>query len=626
MKTINSMCCAAILCCAPWAVAAEAAVETDLRRCAPVEAHLAIYGKHNPERDYQTAYLEEICQTVRDEKIVERFLEIITSRMPDQKLNDAKGLFEELRTALSPADWQMLADCQEIVYAQQMKVPFNHHLIVLRLPSDGAEKMEASLRNLFALMEKKSEGRISVSSGPESGAELTILNLPSGVPMSPAVVRLGDVLIISTSEKIALQSLARLQGESGPSKFDDPRLAEALAQLPEPEDAVVFFDGQQLFTQLHGLGEFIRQESRRQGEENENEKAERVAGLVELLIDELAVNDYEVTVEYTEGNQNRSAVLGKLSAGAEDKLLGIMLVGGEPFDQWQNWIPADAIAYSLSSGVRLHPFYERLTELLREKLPETHAGFAKFEQVQEQFGVHLDRDILQSFSGECVSITLPSSDAAKPNGHESVTALRCSNPERIGELLHRLVDGLNTIPAVQAQQLGLESCDDLPHFERLNALVFAMFNVKPVIGFHDGWMVLGSSEAAVEHVLDARDNRVETIDASEDFQRFDLEIDGPVRSLSYADLAENTRHAAQAVRQVGMIAPAIIGMVGAKGNPEDLKPVQELLGLLPSLANVVEKFDFLEARLTVEQPGDSPDTYVRHSVTLVRPPAETSTR
>ncbi len=63
-------------------------------------------------------------------------------------------------------------------------------------------------------------------------------------------------------------------------------------------------------------------------------------------------------------------------------------------------------------------------------------------------------------------------------------------------------------------------------------------------------------------------------------------------------------------------------MVGAKGNPEDLKPVQELLGLLPSLANVVEKFDFLEARLMVEQPGDSPDTYLKRSVTLVRPPTE----
>jgi hypothetical protein len=299
-----------------------------------------------------------------------------------------------------------------------------------------------------------------------------------------------------------------------------------------------------------------------------------------------------------------------------------MLMGGEPFDNWQSWIPADAVAYSLTSGVRLHPFYERLTELLRENIPEAEAGFAEFEKAQETFGVHLDRDILQSFSGECVSMTLPSLDKANPDGHETVSALRCNNPERIGELLHRLVDALNTIPAVQAQQLRLESCDDLPGFERLDALMFAMFNVQPVIGFRDGWMILGSSQGAVERLLDARADRSKTIDASEDFKRFDLEIDGPVRSLSYADLAENTRHAAQVVRQIGMFAPAILGMVAAKASPEEIKPVQELLGLLPSVANVVEKFDFLEARLSVEQPGDSSDTYVRHSVVLVRPPAE----
>ena len=618
MKTISGMFSVAVLCCAPWLAAAEAAVETDLRRCVPVEAHLAIYGKHNPERDYQTAYMEEIFQTMRDEKLVERFLEIITSRMPEQKLNDVKGVYEEIREALSPADWDALVDCQRVVYAQQMQLPVNHHLVVMQLPSDGADKLEASIKNLFALIEKKSEGKLSVSSQTQGEANITVLNLPEGVPMRPVVARMDDVLLFSTSEEITRKSLDRLQGESGPSKFDDPRLSEALAQLPEPEDAIIFFDGEQLFTQLRGLGEFVRHESRRHGEVNEN--AERVAGLMELLIDELAVSDYEISVEYTEGNQNRAETVGKLSAGAEDKLLGMMLMGGEPFDQWQSWIPADAVAYSLSSGVRVHPCYERLTELLREKIPESQAGFDQFEKAQEKFGVHLDRDILQSFSGECVSITLPSVGAAKPDGHESVTALRCGNPERIGELLHRLVDALNTIPAVQAQQLRLEPCNDLPEFERLDALVFAMFGIQPVIGFHDGWMILGSSQGAVERVLDARAGRSATIDASEAFQRFGLEIDGPVQSLSYADLAENTRHAAQAIRQIGMIAPAILGMVGAKGNPEDLKPVQELLGLLPSLANVVEKFDFLEARLAVDQPGDSPDTYVRRSVTLVRPP------
>jgi len=624
MKTINSICCATILCCSPLMAVAETAANTDLRRGVPVEAHLAIFGKHNPERDYQTAYLAEICQTVRDEKLVERFLEIVTSRMPEQKLNNAKDLYQEIATALGPADWQTLADCQEVVYAQQMELPANQHLVLMKLPSDGAEKLVASLKNLFALIEKKSSGKLPVTSRSIGEAELTSLGLPKDARMQPVVARLGSVFLFCTSEKIAEQSLDRLQGGSGPSKFDDPRLIEALAQLPEAEDAIEFFDGEQLFHQLHGLGDFIRKQGNRHGEVNE--KTKRIAGLVELLVDEVNVSDYEVSVEYTEGNQNRCATFGKWSEGAENTLLGTLLTGGEPFEQWQSWIPADAVAYSLTSGVRLHPFYERLTTLLREEIPETQAGFAQFEMAQEQLGVHLDRDILQSFSGECVSITLPSTDTASPTGHESVSALKCSNPERIGALLHRLVDALNTLPAVQAQQLRLEACDNLPNFEQLDALFFAMFNIKPVIGFHEGWMFVGSSQEAVQRVLDARANRTETVDASEHFRRFDMEIDGPVQSLSYTDLAENTRHTAQAIRQIGMIAPAILGMAGAKADPEDLKPVQEILGLLPSVANVIEKFDYLEASLTVEQPGDSPDTYFGQSVTLVRPPGEEDTQ
>jgi hypothetical protein len=191
-------------------------------------------------------------------------------------------------------------------------------------------------------------------------------------------------------------------------------------------------------------------------------------------------------------------------------------------------------------------------------------------------------------------------------------------------LLHRLVDSLNQFPAVQAQQLSLVPCEDLPEFERLNAMFFTMFGVEPVIGFHEDWMICGTSQAAVQRVLDVRAGKGTTIETSDSFKRFGAAVDGPVNSLSYNDLAENTRHAAQVIRQIGVFAPAIIGAAGAQADPEDLKPVQEILALLPSIANVVEKFDFLEARLSIVEPDDAPDMYRKSSVTLVRPPAEDS--
>lgn len=623
MKAKSFLWCLALLSFASFASAAEEGVQFDLRRVAPVEAHLVVYGKHNPERDYQRAYYEAVLQALRDEKLVERFVEIISSRMPQDQLDKTKGVMNEIRTAFEPMDWQTLANCSEVVYAQQFILPFNHHLVVMRLPSDGAQQLSASLKNVFGLVEKYSEGKVPVNNHGQGDAEVTSLGLPPGAPMNAVVARQGDVFLFSTSEALVQQALTVLQGGTAPSKFDDPRLAEALAQLPEPEDSVVFFDGERMFSQLGKLDDVIQQQASQGGETPE--EVQRVAGLIDLLMNEVAVLDYEVTVEYTEGDQNRSAVVGKLQADAKDKLLGKLFLGGEPFDDWQRWVPADAVSYSLNTGVRLHPFYERLTQLLREKFPESQQGLDKWEQVQEQIGVNLDRDILQSFSGEVVSVTLPTTSAATPGGHESLLALRCQNPERVRELLHRAVDSLNQIPAVQAQQLSLTPCEDLPEFEQLNAMMLGMFGMQPVIGFDDGWMIIGSNQGAVQRVLDARAGKIPTIETSEGFQKFEAEIEGPVSAISYADVAENIRHMAQGIRQVGVIAPAIIGMAAAKADPEDLKPVQEILALLPSVANVVEKFDFLEARLTVVQPGDTPDTYTKRSVTLVRPPAEAAT-
>ena len=131
--------------------------------------------------------------------------------------------------------------------------------------------------------------------------------------------------------------------------------------------------------------------------------------------------------------------------------------------------------------------------------------------------------------------------------------------------------------------------------------------------------MIGSNPEAVQRVLDVRTGKSPSITTSEHFQKFGLEIEGPVSSLSYSNISENIHHAAQVIRQVGAIAPMFLAMAGAEANPEDLKPVQEVLALLPSVAKVVEKFDFMEESLSVTQPGEAPRTYVREGVMLIRP-------
>jgi hypothetical protein len=202
-----------------------------------------------------------------------------------------------------------------------------------------------------------------------------------------------------------------------------------------------------------------------------------------------------------------------------------------------------------------------------------------------------------------------------------VLALRCQKPDRIRELLHRLVDKLREHPAVAAQQLRLAKCEELDGFEELSALALAGFGVKPVIGFRDGWMMIGSNAEAVKTVLATKAGKSPTIADAKSFKQFHADVRGPVSSISYKNTAEDLHQVAAMLNQAGVIVPMVIGMAGAKANQEELKPVQEALGLLPSVGKIVSKLDFLQAGLSVTQDGDQPGTYRIRTVTVVRPPA-----
>ncbi len=306
--------------------------------------------------------------------------------------------------------------------------------------------------------------------------------------------------------------------------------------------------------------------------------------------------------------------------GCEDKLLMKVFGSGQSFERWQQWVPADALSYSLSSGINLHPLYEYVIKLLNERFPEAQPALEKFEKLQADLDVYLDRDILQAFSGEYVSVSLPPATASPLGGSDSVFALRCQKPERIRELVHRLFAFLGQVPALKSQQIQLVECPELEGFEQVSAVLLAAFGVKPVVGFRDGWMVVGSNAGAVKRVLDAKAGQGQTIDQTEAFKQFHLEVEGPVDSIGYTNLAEQTRQIAMFLRQVGTFVPMFLAMAGAEAGAEELKPVEEVIGLLRDVAQIVDKFDFLEASLSVTQSDD--DSYVRRTVTVVRPPSD----
>jgi hypothetical protein len=599
----------------------QAAV-ADLRDAAPPGAFMAVYGMHNPERDYQAAHYAAVWKEVQDSRIFDKVLQLIQNSMSEGDAQQFVAVRDALAKAIEPIDFEKLLNAPEVLYAQQFEGPTSLQLVLIRVPDGGAESFKQGIVNLFDLAAGASQGKVPVATRTVAGVEMKFLQLPPQVPITlqPAIGVKGDVVVLTTSLNLAEESLKLLTNPSAESKFDDPRFVAAFKELPPAEDAVVVFDGRAMFEQLHGIPSFIDRMS------NGNPEAARVSKIMNDLLGQMDAFDYEVTVGYTDGYRECMASYGRLSDVRGATTMGKMVGSQQPFEDWTKWVPSNATGFSMSGGVKLLPLYDWVMTTIPAVFPEAQEGLDQFEAVQNQFDVHLKADILEAFSGETVSLTFPGAMTPFGPGSQSATFLRCSKPERIQELLHRGLNAILEIPQVKAQGVSLKPVDGMDGFEELSANFFAMAGgIKPVIGFKDGWMVIASHKEAVETALAAQAGDGESWAGSDRFKSFGLEVPATVHSISYANTGETIRGVSMGLQQAGMFAPMIIGMAqvqnqGQQGGKE-LQTMQSALALLPSIGKIIGKFDFFDATLTACVPGSDAGTYRRDTITLIKPPA-----
>lgn len=597
----------------------------DLRDAAPNDAYLVVYGMKNPERDYMKKHYEAVWAEVENTNIVEQTLQLVQSKLGEGDVEQFIAVREALTNALAPVEWAKLSDISEMIYAQKIEGPTAVHLMMARIPDGGAESLKTGVTNLFDLAVGASGGQLSVQTETVSGVEMKLLKLPMDGPVQfqPAIGVKGDVFIFTTSMAYAQQGLELLANPSASSKFDDTRVVDALSRLPKAEDAVAIFDGKTLAAQLQGVPEFITMAAQGRPE------AVRVSGIIKEMLSQTEAFDYEVTVEYTEGYSNRSASYGKFSDNAGETVVGKMMMNQQNFENWSQMIPQTATGFSVNSGITMLPLYDWAMEKMPEMFPEAKPGLAQFEAIQNQFDVHLKEDILEAFPGGTVSIAFPGAPGPMgAQGSKSVMMVRCTKPERVNELLHRAFNAISEIPQVQSQGLALKPAKGLEGFEAITAQFMAMAGISPVFGFKDGWMVVGTHADAVETALVTQGGEQPGWSATEKFKSFGLPVDGAVDAISYENTGDSIRAMAAGLQQAGMIGPMMLGMAQAQSpnqgsaDKEVLQTIQQAMGLLPSVGRIVGKMDYMDSTLNVTQAGPEEGTWIKRSVTLIKPPAE----
>lgn len=588
---------------ATTAFATDAAAGLDIRRAAPPEAYLAVYVQNNPERDAHWPHWQQVFERLCEEKIGVRLHEVVTSRMDEEDLAAVESAVNELQQAVASTSFEAILNAEHVMYAQVMEMPSSQHLLALQLTQQDAEGLAQAFQQFFEVIESWSDGKATVAKRDVGGVELTTLETPERVRVRPAVALLDNMVLVTTREQLLLDALKRLGDSTATSKFDDKRLQEALSHLPAAEDAIVYYDGQAMFRGINQLGPMIRENARDQ------ENAERVVEVISAVIHAVDIIDYEVTVEYTDGFQQRTATLGKFTDDAREKMLYRAIAQGQPFDEWEEWIPADASTYALHTGVRLSVVYEWAIELLRDHFPETHEGLAKWESIQKELDVDVQADLLKPFTGECVAISLPVVGDDGQTTTRQVSAFRCTDAPAIVRLLERAIDALNRFPAVEAQGLQLVPSDQFDGFHELRANFFTMLDVSPIVGAFDGWLVVADSPAAIERIQAVRAGETPSVVESPPWQRLDLDVSGEVYALKYADVGAAVERAAQTVEQIAAFAPIAVGMLGAQTDPEVAAAVNEVIAVLPSVAKVIRELDFLEDSLSVTRRGPLENSY-----------------
>lgn len=602
------------------ATCTSAAFAADLRDAAPTDSYLAIWAPSNPERDFMKAHYEAVWKEVEKSRIFEKALQIAQSHMSEGDAAQFLEIRTVLQNALAPIEWAKLKDASEVMYAQRMEAPTSVHLLLVRIPDGGAESLRKGVENLFTLASNATQGRLPLEQETVAGVELKYLQMPAEVPVrfQPAVGVKDDIFVFTTSLDFARSGLESLGSSSSNSKFKDARIVEALTHLPAAEDSIVVFDGKQLFSQLQQIPQFIDRSS------NGNPEAARVSALMSELMTQANAFDYEVTVEYTDGFQQRTATYGRLNERADQTVIGKMLMDQEPIANWKQFVPAASNGFSMNSGCTLLPLYDWAMKDIPARFPEAQAGLDKFAELQNRHDIHLREDILQAFTGGMVSVSLPGPPTPFGNRSDAVLMIRCEQSDRIEELIHRGINALNEIPEVRQQGISIEDVSGMEGFMHIKASALAMAQIDPVFGFADGWMILGTNVASVQTVLTVQGGEAASWSEGERFKQFHLDADGAVNSVSYSNTGESIRSASAAMQQLGMMAPVFIGMAQGQARGEGaeaLQIVQEVAGLLPSIGRIVGKLDFYDATMSVSKPGPETNSWLRNSVTLIRPPA-----
>lgn len=244
-----------------------------LARFVPDDVFLYAAERHNPERDFLRDYwgtvFEVLAQSGVDEDVIELFGSLLYREQPEQ----VERLKRRISELLAGVDWHDLVG-HEFAFVERLAPPeyrgpgappflmADMVWLFRGSPAGAARNYEGLVAIQQAFVDEINRAlgidALRLERSERHGAQLARLDLLGSLPGAPSIpisiARRDDLVLIALRDELRDDVLALLAGVGSKRALEDnPRFRQALAELPPPEDELVYFDMQALLKPLDAL-------------------------------------------------------------------------------------------------------------------------------------------------------------------------------------------------------------------------------------------------------------------------------------------------------------------------------------------------------------------------------------
>ncbi|MCH9003360.1 MAG: hypothetical protein IIC02_12370, partial [Planctomycetes bacterium] len=539
----------------------------------------------------------KIIDALWDSGIDRDVMGIILSVVPQEHLEETQATLDNFSGLAQAVRWTDLVG-GEIAFAERITDgPIPYEDIFLARGSNDSNKSNA--KAIAALMEELAgltEKLVFSESKTESARTWTLgvsdTDSYQGAPSFTLFLK-NDILGMAFGSHPTDDVFALMEGKPGAQAIvDRPRFKKAIGEVQSAEDAIMFFDIKTLMGQIPELFTSHVHVTSHDGKD----ESEKVLGVLKSAIEMCNVIDYSISTVETDGVRQLTHTVTRVREDKINSPLAKAFFDRKAFDRFDQYIPADAKSFSLSTTVDIGALYGVVTSFIQQHVPDGPEIVTKWTGMLAGIGLDPQRDIFDWLSGEIISISMPAAFVSPFGGDDSVFMIRVKDPELAAakirstiEFLQQLVGGggLGESPLMVTEaDLAVAGFVQVTH-------PFVMF-IRPVIGVHDEWLMVGTSAKAVDKCLKVAAGKAPSIRKNQRFMDEGLVPEGAVLSASFKDTSKFGQELGSMMGMAGLLGGGLVAWIPDQhDDSRKLKDVaKKMLSIVMKLAPILQKIDY----------------------------------